>query len=278
MFRTRDEIFTARSLDPARPMTDQRRYTDDEIGEIFDRAAEVRGSERTLPSSHEGLTLTELQEIGREVGLEPERIAEAASALDSGGQVLPRRTRFGLPFSVGRTVDLPRAPTDEEWAVLVGELRRTFSAHGRVGGSGGLREWTNGNLHAYVEPTGDGYRLRLGTMKEQAVQLSQLGIGLLLFAVVMATLLYFRGDPEKAIRVMTILGAMGGGALGTGLLGLPRWARTREEQMERIAERARELIAGDGGEPDEGEGETVGGGSATGGDTGTTANGGERAS
>lgn len=228
-------------------MTDARRYTDDEIREIFDRAAEVRDSERTLPSSREGMTLPELQEIGREVGLEPGRIAEAASALDTGGKVLPRRTRFGLPFSVGRTVDLPRAPTDEEWAVLVGELRSTFSAHGRVGGSGGMREWTNGNLHAYVEPTGDGYRLRLGTMKEQAIQLSQFGIAFLLFAAVLAAVLYFRGDPEKAIRVMTILGAIGGGALGTGLFGLPGWARTREEQMERIALRARELITDEPG-------------------------------
>ena len=116
----------------------------------------------------EGLTLAELQAIGHEVGLPPERIFEAASALDRRREVPPSRTSLGVPISVGLTVDLPRAPTDREWDMLVAELRTTFRARGRVESTGGSRQWVNGNLHAYVEPTQSGYRLRMGTLKGNA--------------------------------------------------------------------------------------------------------------
>ncbi len=68
-------------------MTDERRYQEREIREIFKRAA----SQEELGSTGHDLTLAELQEIGRGVGLEPSRIAHAAAALDTQREVLPRR-------------------------------------------------------------------------------------------------------------------------------------------------------------------------------------------
>ncbi len=61
-------------------MPDERRYQEDEVAEIFE-AASVPAISRTGAPSQEGLTLTELQAIGREVGIAPERIAEAAASL-----------------------------------------------------------------------------------------------------------------------------------------------------------------------------------------------------
>jgi hypothetical protein len=224
-------------------MSDERTYRDDEVAEIFETAA-ARG-DTNLPArrSAEGLTLAELQAIGGEVGLAPERIAEAAAALDLRRDAL-RRSDFGMPVAVRRTVDLPRAPTDREWEMLVAELRETFNARGRVGSRGDVREWTNGNLHAYVEPTPTGHRLRLGTTKGDATGLNRMGAAALVMAILWMVL-FLAGGISEALVVPLMLALMGGGALTYNAMRLPSWAGEREAQMEHIAARARVLLGGE---------------------------------
>jgi hypothetical protein len=222
-------------------MTDERRYGDEEVAAIFEAAASPQGSRGRALATAEGLSLAELQAIGGEVGIAPERIAHAAAALDLRGGAVPRRTYLGMPVSVGRTVDLPRVPTDLEWEQLLAELRATFGAHGKDRSSSGVRAWTNGNLHAYVEPTGAGHRLRLGTTKGNALALGRIGIAGLLVGLVMALFLLATGEVGDA-SIFSLFAAFGAAALGANALLLPRWAHEREEQMEHIAARARTLI------------------------------------
>ncbi len=224
-------------------MPDERRYAEEEIAEIFEIAAEPRDAGgRAVPAAH-GLTLAELQAIGREVGVPPERIAEAASALDLRRGALARGTFLGIPLSVGRIVELPRAPTDREWELLVAALRQTFNAQGKVRSSGGLREWTNGNLHANVEPTEDGYRLRMGTVKGEAVAINRAAIAMLLLGVVMLLVLVLTGQLAEDVAVPLILGGMGAAGFAYNAVRLPGWALEREKQMEYVASRARMLLA-----------------------------------
>jgi hypothetical protein len=223
-------------------MTNERRYREDEVSQIFEAATSERDLDGRALVATDGPTLAELQTIGREVGLAPERIAAAASALEQRGKALPRRTHFGMPIAVGRTVDLPRAPTDREWDLLVAELRETFGARGKVGSHGGLREWTNGNLHAYVEPTETGHRLRMGTLKGNALAMTRMGLfgmGMGLFTLLA---ILFTGRVAEGFFAPVFLGTMGGVAFISAIFGLPRWAREREEQMELIAARAQALL------------------------------------
>ena len=223
-------------------MTDERRYREDEVKEILDLAASAPGSGGPALSSGEGLTLAELKEIGLEVGLDPERIGEAASTLDVRRSAPPRRTYLGMPVSVGRIVELPRAPTDDEWGLLVAELRATFGARGKLTAQGSLREWTNSNLHACVEPTETGYRLRLGTLKGNAAAINAVGIGGIAMAVLGIAILAVTGRLAEELSGPLIFAIMGAAALAYNTLTLPHWAREREEQMEYIAGRARALI------------------------------------
>lgn len=223
-------------------MTDERRYQEEEIREIFEAATTAHDSSPRALSPGQGLTLEELQEIGLEVGLASERIAEAASALDLRGSTLPRRTHLGMPISVSRTVDLPRPPTDREWALLVAELRETFQAQGKIGSSGSLRQWTNGNLHAYVEPTETGHRLRLGTLKGNATEMNLMGIAGILLGLVILVASSLTGKLEEGLFLSALFGATGVAAMTSNVLRLPHWAREREEQMEYIAARARALV------------------------------------
>ena len=220
-----------------------RRYGDDEVHEIFTLATTGSTSDPSLPAEGGGLTLDDLQRIGQEAGIEPARVARAAALLDARGRVAPGRRSFGLPVGVARVVPLPRAPTDREWEQLIAEFRDTFGTQGRVTTSGGLRQWSVGNLHISLEPTASGEQLRLSTHKDDAVALNGLGAGLGAMAVLMSAVVDATGSPAKALAILSMFGAMSVVAFGINVVRLPRWARTRERQMEAIAEHAVRMLA-----------------------------------
>jgi hypothetical protein len=224
-------------------MTDSRKYGDEDVKEIFDLAATGDDADRPAVPDENGLTLAELQEVGLEVGMDPRRVAEAALVLDSRLDVRPRQTSLGLPISVGRIIELPRAVTDHEWDILVSVLRETFGAKGKVQFHGGIREWTQGTLHAFLEPTETGHRLRLHTRKIGAGFLNRVGATGLAVGLSLITVLLTTGQSPVFMELALISSMLiGGGTLAPNVLRLPRWAREREGQMEDIAGRVRALI------------------------------------
>jgi hypothetical protein len=243
-------------------MSKERRYSEDEVAEIFRVASEARGPVGRLASgddptgsadsgddplgSDDGATLAELQDIGREAGIDPDQIALAASRLGVLPARLPRRSHFGMPIGVGRVVPLARAPSEREWEILVTELRDTFRAQGRDRSNGNLKSWANGNLRADVEPTQEGYRLKLQTLKSGATAGNVMGGSALALAAIgfVASQLLPGGYSLTPLGGMMpmMLAAWGGATLAWNGLSLPRWARKREEQMEHIADRATALI------------------------------------
>ena len=76
---------------------------------------------------------------------------------------------------MGRTVELPRALTDQERNRLVIDLRETFDAKGKIRDEGAFKQWTNSNLQALLEPTETGQRLRLRTVKGDARSFQGMG-------------------------------------------------------------------------------------------------------
>jgi hypothetical protein len=223
-------------------MTDERRYQEDEVKQIFDLA--VSGDEVRLPAARDGsgLTLSELQNVGGEVGLAPARIAEAAFAIDARREVLPRRKILGLPVSAGRLIDLPRALTDREWEILVGEFRETFGARGQLSMHGGIREWSNGNLHVFLEPTETGHRLRLRTHKGTAMPQVVIGAAGLTIGWALIALFSAENLNRAALVLPVLLAITGAVTLISNAFRLPRWARKREDQMEYIAGRVAALL------------------------------------
>ena len=223
-------------------MAEERRYRDEEVKEILGLAVRTHEVGPVTVPDEGGLTLSELQEVGLEIGVEPGRIAEAALTLQTRREVLPRRTFLGVPISAGRVIELPRALTDREWEVLVGEFRETFGARGHVTSQGGIREWTNGNLHVFLEPTATGHRLRLGTHKGNATALLRIGAAGLVFGLALIAL-FVAEQLGRAALVLPVLAAVtGGGILASNVIRLPRWARRREAQMESIAGRVTALL------------------------------------
>lgn len=210
----------------------ERRYTDDEVAAIFEIAADDRTvAERPL-SQQQGLTLGDLQTIGREAGISPEAVTRAAVALDS----RPAQRRFiGLPIGVSRTVDLNRRMSDEEWERLVVHLREVFHARGTTRRDGSLRQWTNGNLHVLVEPTASGHRLRFGTYNGGARASISAGLAALGMMIATALATAASGSLAHAAPGVAMLGLAGLGMIANGAARLPSWARLRGRQMDELA-------------------------------------------
>lgn len=221
----------------------QRRYGDEEVREILSLATTGDTRDQLLPAESGGLTLDELQRIGQEAGIEPARVAQAAATLDGRGRLSSVRRSFGMPVGVSRLVDLPRAPTDREWEQLISEFRTTFDAQGKATTSGGLRQWSHGNLHISVEPTERGEQLRLSTLKDDGIALNGLGVVLGGMSVIFSAVVAAAGKSGKPLLILAMFGGMSLFAFGANLIRLPRWARQRERQMEAIAEHAVKLLS-----------------------------------
>lgn len=216
----------------------ERRFNEAEVAAIFERAAEAQHtSQRQLPTG-DGMTLTQLQEIGREVGISPEQLAQAARAIELAGRPTSRHF-LGFPIGVGLTVDLNRKLSDEEWERFVVDLRETFDARGTLRHDGAFRQWANGNLQALLEPTATGHRIRLRTIKGDARGLIVGGLGMFGFAAAAAITAAARGGVNDfgMLAALGTLAIMGAGMLGIGGFRLPGWARLRRRQMEEVVAR-----------------------------------------
>lgn len=219
-------------------MSDERHYNEAEIAKIFETATEAQTSGTARPVGAEGMTLAQLQEIGHDVGIPAELVAEAAARLDRPLPVpAPARRFLGLPLGVGRTVELGRRLTDDEWERLVADLRETFDARGTVLQEGSLRQWVNGNLHVMLEPSDSGHRLRFRTMNGQSLALMGMGAMFTGMSAFLAVALAIKGKVGAELFLPGMMALGGLAAAAFGALRLPGWARLRSRQMEAIAAR-----------------------------------------
>jgi hypothetical protein len=214
----------------------ERRYSEEEVAAIFERAAEAQQAVRRQLPAGTGMTLADLRTIGHEVGIPAELVDQAALSIEQHGREATRNF-LGLPVGVGRTVDLGRRLTDDEWDRLVVDLRETFDARGTLRTDGSLRQWTNGNLQALLEPTATGHRLRLKTLMGSARGMMTMGLALLGVTAIMTIASAATGNVAGALAEAGGLMVAGAAMFTIGAARLPGWAKTRRRQMEGVAAR-----------------------------------------
>lgn len=219
----------------------ERRYDETEAAAIFERAATAQTRVPQPLAAGDvsgGMTLAQLQEIGREVGIAPQLVADAALRVDDGVATV-RRGLLGMPLRVERTIVLDRRLSDEEWEHVVVALRETFEARGTTRRDGSLRQWTNGNLQALLEPTASGSRIRLRTFKGNAPGMVGAGITFVGAAGVALTSAVATGATADTglLAALSALGLAGVWMAAGTAMRLPAWARRRREQMDDVAAR-----------------------------------------
>ena len=223
----------------------ERTFDDEEVAEILDRAARNPGFSDGVPpppvsGSGGELSLREIQSMGAEVGIPPERIAAAARELigqqTTGYPELELKLR--MPRQLTHRVPLPGPVEGEKWDWLVTLLRTRFGGEGESRTEGGLRSWKLDDVTAHVEPDplGEGWRLRLTAFHKGAWD----GLGVAVFLVLVGVLTF---GFATLLQIAGPAGLLGLGALlaGVGLgawyrLRLPGWVRRRGAQMQEVAD------------------------------------------
>lgn len=221
----------------------QRRYSEDEVAAIFRTATETPEALRS-PATSGGLTLPQLQEIGREVGLSEEAVARAAARLDQSpivGRPQPAGITgryFGMPIRVGTTVELKRRLSDVGWEQLVNDMRTTFDAHGRMEMEGSRRVWSGAGVSAELEPTDTGERFTIHMSKRSAPAWMWSAI----VALNGAAVTFFFPLAGLSDDVNFLRGSVGLLAAGLAMFAysarkLPGWARLHKQQVDGVITR-----------------------------------------
>jgi hypothetical protein len=226
----------------------ERRFSDAEVAAIIERATHWKDPRPEPVAPGEGLTLGQLQDIGREIGIAPKVMADAADVLKDGGTTVIRRF-LGLPLRIERSVKLRRRFSEDEWEHVVADLREIFNAAGVLEEDGSLRRWSNGNLQVVLEVNAISQRIRLRTFSANALVLVGAGSGICGAASgALITMLWNTAAPDtRLVSIMALMVAVGAALVGVTALSLGPWARRRHAQMAEVAARA---IALDRSEPE----------------------------
>lgn len=231
-------------------MDSERRYDDVEARRIFVVATGDDASETSSLAADRGLTLAELQDIAAEAGIHPTRVADAARLIEASPAPLPRQTSLGMQVSAGQLISLPRRPNEVEWSTLVARFRDVFEATGEVRSDGDARVWANGALKVLLEPTVDGYQLRLTTVNRRFRSLGRIGVVLAIWGLTYLAIL----APEAAAAgggllevligllpsLIVLLGGLG--FVGYSALSLPAWVAERQAQFAGLGDEALKLL------------------------------------
>src|ERR1043165_9243189 len=126
-------------------MADQhqgRRFNDGEIAQILKRASELQQTEPG-DQSRAGLSLSEIEQVANEAGIDPALVRRAAADLDA-AQMPQRESAFiGAPTLVQFERIVDGEVPESEYEMLVEEIRRTFSITGIVTTLGRSLAWTS---------------------------------------------------------------------------------------------------------------------------------------
>lgn len=119
---------------------DERKFTDREVREILKKAVEKTPS-RALTKG-EGISLADLRSIGEEVGIDPDRVEDAARAVALGGAERSFSI-LGLPriLNFARKVKGEMDPADVPEALSL--IRKTMGQQGEADEIMGSLEWSS---------------------------------------------------------------------------------------------------------------------------------------
>ncbi|HEX3158709.1 MAG TPA: hypothetical protein VHQ45_09335 [Gemmatimonadaceae bacterium] len=119
----------------------RRRYSDDEVALIIRRASELQQADAAAREPGSGLSLTELEEVAREAGLDPALVRRAAADVESRQPASVASRFLGAPtrIQIERTVEGELPPVAFE--MLVDEMRRTLGETGQTSVLGRTLAW-----------------------------------------------------------------------------------------------------------------------------------------
>jgi len=124
-----------------------RRFDDEEVARILERAAELQHRAPLAPPDISGMTLAQLEQVATEAGIDPQHVRDAAAALERETRTpaLPGASLLGAPMrlELERTVEgeIPAGASE----ALAETIRATIPNPGYVSTLGKSFEWNSAN-------------------------------------------------------------------------------------------------------------------------------------
>jgi hypothetical protein len=120
-----------------------RRYGDDDVSRILKRATELQRAEPTA-ADPEGLTLSELTEIAREAGIDPDLLRRAASEIESRTPTRSLAERLaGAPMSIVIERTVPGELPPERFDAIIPLIQRATEGQGTASAVGKTLTWSS---------------------------------------------------------------------------------------------------------------------------------------
>ena len=211
-------------------MATERTYSDAEVALILRRAMVMQPD--AVGRSEGGLTLAELRDIAREVGVDPELVTQAASQLPLAGQGVFGRLFGGSVRQETRLVH-PAALSRAQLQELVMTIRTVMQHQGRTREVLGAMEWTTVGEVSQVAVTvrTDGGQTVVHVMADRSgaafvTPLVSIALGAFMAAITGSII-----EPGVAGGVAI----MGTGLAGGVAMALALWRRSTREFQRKLA-------------------------------------------
>lgn len=235
----------------------ERIYTEQEVFEIIERAAELQMQTARSREDRSGLTLSELETVAKETGLDPAHLRRAVAELDEPGNALFDASARTTSTHIFMERWVPGALTPEVWEDIVAELRHRFDTDlgammgvnygtGTTEQIGRTLEWKHTSAagvetRAMLRPRGDGVRIRLGQRVgwgNPVAESAMYGASLAFLAAVIAGVVSGSGWIAAAAALLTLIVAV-----PLILYADRAWRRKKHRELHDLADNISALVA-----------------------------------
>jgi hypothetical protein len=121
----------------------ERKFNEEEVALIIKRAAELQQTEQAEQEPGTALSLSEVEQIAREAGIDPMLIRRAAVGLDQPPQTNRPSAWVGSPTRLVFERVVEGEVAIEEFEPLIAEIRRTFGENGLPSVLGRTLAWSS---------------------------------------------------------------------------------------------------------------------------------------
>jgi hypothetical protein len=121
----------------------EKKFSEEEVALIIKRAAELQQTEAIEEEKGTSLTLSEVEQIAREAGIDPALIRRAAQTLDRPAERTRPSPFIGAPTRIVYERVIDGEISNDLFEPLVNEVRRTFGDNGIPSVLGRTLAWTS---------------------------------------------------------------------------------------------------------------------------------------
>ena len=222
-------------------MTAERTYSDSDVAIILRRAMEMQ---QDSAARREGLTLRELRDIAREIGVDPDLVTDAASQLPAaGGGPVARLIGGHVRHDVRLVHDAALSP--DQMQDLVMAIRTAMQHQGRTREVMGTLEWTTFGDVSQVAVTvrAHGGRTTVHVLADRSGSAVLTAVGPIALGAFVAAITGAILEPGVAGGVAI----MGAGLAGGAALARAIWQRTTrgfQRKLTRLTEAIQHTFGG----------------------------------